>query len=225
MTTTISQCRNKCRVTGLVAGLSVWAALSGVGTLSAGAGFFLGLLVTIMLSSLLIFFGCSGNASEIEMPPEAEARFVPGWVILVAVMALLVWIGLSGVGDLSGFAGFFFAFITMVGLTAFVIWSGRGGADEDDIGFAPVSAPTMLEDQDELSPDAANLQQIKGIGPAIERMLIDSGVTHIGQIADWDEADVEAMAEKLGQWGGRIRNDDWVGQARELVANTRSEAA
>lgn len=249
----------------MVAGLLVWTALSGVGTLSAGAGLFLGLLTMVMLSSVLVFFSCSGSEAEIEMPPEDEARFLPGWVMVIAAMALLVWIGLSGIGDLSGFAGFFFAFITMLGLTTFVIWSSQGGADEDDIGFGPVSAPATLDGQDagqevadavgidrnrglenavklpepvaktvdvgvvdvEADPASvgAGLQQISGIGPAIEGMLNDLGVTTVAQIAAWDDAEAERIAKALGQWGGRLRNDDWIGQARGIIDSPEAGAA
>lgn len=63
-----------------------------------------------------------------------------------------------------------------------------------------------------------DLKRIKGIGPVLEQALHDAGVTTFAQIAAWDAARIDAMTEALGAQGGRIRSDDWVGQARVLAA-------
>ncbi|MDO5643545.1 MAG: hypothetical protein Q4G26_14320 [Paracoccus sp. (in: a-proteobacteria)] len=64
-------------------------------------------------------------------------------------------------------------------------------------------------------PDA--LQDIKGIGPQLEGALNENGVTRFAQIAAWSDADIDHHAALLGRMGGRIRSDDWVGQAALLV--------
>lgn len=67
--------------------------------------------------------------------------------------------------------------------------------------------------------DADDLTRIAGIGPAFARRLKAEGVTRFSQIAGWDDADIEAMDAALST-RGRIRPEDWVGQARGLAAKT-----
>lgn len=61
-----------------------------------------------------------------------------------------------------------------------------------------------------------NLQQIKGIGPAMEKRLKADGVHKFSQIAAWDESTVAAMDEKLNA-RGRIAREGWVAQAKDLT--------
>ena len=268
MVTDGSQLRNRLRITGAVAGLLVWTALSGVGSLSGPAGFALGLLVWWMLTGVLVWATCSGiETGEGEQLPVDEPDGVPGWLLVVLVLALLVWIGLSGVGDMSGAAGFLFALLAIVGLSGIVIWARRGAQDEEvgdhrfamlpdpvepepasetatapapdlpppaeamaealagEVPAVPVAAvePEVLPEPGamaELADTASapdDLKQIKGIGPALEVTLHEAGVTRFAQIAQWDEAAIDAMAARLGSFGGRIRSEDWVGQARALA--------
>lgn len=63
---------------------------------------------------------------------------------------------------------------------------------------------------------AEDLKKIKGIGPKLEQLLQENGVSLIAQIAAWSEVDVAKFDETLGL-DGRIGRDDWVGQARKLA--------
>ena len=60
------------------------------------------------------------------------------------------------------------------------------------------------------------LRRIRGIGPAYQRVLEQSGISRVQQIAAWTDADVVAFAEKLKIRPDRITKDDWVGQAKAL---------
>jgi large subunit ribosomal protein L21 len=60
------------------------------------------------------------------------------------------------------------------------------------------------------------LRRIRGIGPAYQRVLEQSGVTRVQQVAQWTEADVLAFAEKLKIRPDRIIKDAWVSQAQSL---------
>lgn len=250
MTTDSRQVRNKLRITGAIAGLLVWTSLSGVGSLSVQAGLFLGLLTAWMLSALLIWAACSGDTGGREQaPPADEAPGVPGWLLIVIVVSLLIWIGLSGIGEMSGPAGFLFALLAMVGLSGIVIWARHGTPDEElgdhrfamlpdpadppppavaatappsaAVEAAPAPAPAPQPAAAEATPAADgapdDLKRIKGIGPVLEDMLHKAGVTRLAEIAAWDEAAIDAMAARIGPLGGRIRSDDWVGQARALA--------
>ncbi|MCJ8518907.1 NADH-quinone oxidoreductase subunit E [Pseudorhizobium tarimense] len=63
---------------------------------------------------------------------------------------------------------------------------------------------------------AGNLKQISGIGPKLEKVLNDMGVTRVDQIAAWTADEVTRFDEALGL-DGRIDRDDWVGQAKKLA--------
>ncbi|MEI2301678.1 NADH:ubiquinone oxidoreductase [Ensifer sp. MJa1] len=62
---------------------------------------------------------------------------------------------------------------------------------------------------------ADDLKLISGIGPKLEQVLNTKGVRGFADIAAWSEADVARFDDELG-FGGRIKRDDWVGQARAL---------
>lgn len=68
-----------------------------------------------------------------------------------------------------------------------------------------------------------NLKEIKGVGPQLEKLLHDNGVTGFAQIAAWGEAEIDHFAHVIGRMGGRIRSDDWVGQAKLLAAGQDTE--
>ena len=64
------------------------------------------------------------------------------------------------------------------------------------------------------APD--DLKLIVGVGPVLERMLHQLGITTYRQIARWSERDIDDFDAKLPEFPGRIRRDAWVTQAREL---------
>ena len=64
------------------------------------------------------------------------------------------------------------------------------------------------------APD--DLKLIVGVGPVLERMLHQLGVTTYRQIARWSERDIDEFDAKLHEFPGRIRRDGWVTQARAL---------
>jgi len=61
-----------------------------------------------------------------------------------------------------------------------------------------------------------NLQDIVGIGKVFEHALNDLGVYTFAQIAAFDIADVARVNSALKECKGRMEQDDWIGQAREL---------
>ena len=72
------------------------------------------------------------------------------------------------------------------------------------------------------APD--DLKLIVGVGPVLERMLHQLGVTSYRQIARWTERDVVEFDARLHEFPGRIRRDAWVTQARELHQSKYGEA-
>lgn len=68
-----------------------------------------------------------------------------------------------------------------------------------------------------------DLKEIKGVGPALETLLHENGVTSFAQIAGWTDAEIDRHAELIGRMGSRIRSDDWVAQAKVLAAGGSTE--
>jgi large subunit ribosomal protein L21 len=62
-----------------------------------------------------------------------------------------------------------------------------------------------------------DIKLIGGVGPALEKKLIAAGITSLTQIAAWKKADVAKFDEEL-EFHGRIERDEWVAQAKDLVA-------
>lgn len=86
-------------------------------------------------------------------------------------------------------------------------------------GVTPVTSSAV----NNLLIDAAhgpkdNLKEIDGVGPKLELVLNELGVYYFWQIAQWKTEDIEEMDAKLESFRGRIRRDDWVRQAKALVA-------
>ncbi len=48
--------------------------------------------------------------------------------------------------------------------------------------------------------------------------LADLGVRDVYDLATLDEAGVEQLVERMGRFGKRVGAEDWVGQARALLA-------
>jgi predicted flap endonuclease-1-like 5' DNA nuclease len=89
------------------------------------------------------------------------------------------------------------------------------------------SVPAALTDPEpeDVGPGVTDLQvtdldlsAIKGIGPALAARLTELGIRDISDLAKLDEDDVTLVVEYLGRFGVRLVSQDWVGQARRLIA-------
>ena len=63
-----------------------------------------------------------------------------------------------------------------------------------------------------------DLKAIFGVGPALERKLLDAGVKSYRQIASWTASEIAEIEDAVmsGRFSGRIQREDWVGQAKAL---------
>jgi predicted flap endonuclease-1-like 5' DNA nuclease len=77
----------------------------------------------------------------------------------------------------------------------------------------PVSPAVTATDD---APD--DLLRLKGVGPKLNTLLLDLGVTRYAQIAAWTETDVAAIDARLGAFKGRPVRDQWIDQAKYLAA-------
>jgi large subunit ribosomal protein L21 len=71
--------------------------------------------------------------------------------------------------------------------------------------------------------DASNLSLISGVGPAIEKKLRAAGITSWNDIAAWD-ADAIAKWDGELKLSGRATKEEWVDQAKELLAGKAPRA-
>lgn len=122
----------------------------------------------------------------------------------------------------------------------------EGEDNENQTRIEPVSDPAELTDGRDASNDSSreddnsvarsedaatvsgtdralrdDLQQIKGVGPAIEKTLNELGIYRLQQIADMTEYDIDRVAERLKGFHSRIYRENWIGQARELTDRDR----
>lgn len=91
----------------------------------------------------------------------------------------------------------------------------------------PTAEPVATGDGPELldaprGGKADDLKYIKGVGPGIEKKLHDAGIYHYDQIAQWSDADIAVMDDKLS-FRGRIKRDDWIAQAKQLASGEETE--
>ncbi len=70
---------------------------------------------------------------------------------------------------------------------------------------------------------ADDVSLIGGVGPKIKEQLHAEGITSLKQIADMSNEAIFALDEKLGL-KGKTKREDWVEQAKELVAGKAPRA-
>lgn len=78
---------------------------------------------------------------------------------------------------------------------------------------------TVARKQDVDAPgaeDRDNLQEIVGIGKVFEQALHELGIFTFRQIANFDISDIARVNAELKEFKGRMEQDDWIGQAKEL---------
>jgi len=100
--------------------------------------------------------------------------------------------------------------------------AAEGGAEPVAMTPEP-PAPPAAEDKPALlsaarGGQADDLQRIKGVGPKLEAMLHGLGVYHFDQIAGWTPREIAWIDYHLEGFNGRIERDDWVAQAKAVLA-------
>ena len=70
---------------------------------------------------------------------------------------------------------------------------------------------------------ADDLKEIKGIGPALEKLLNDLGIFHYDQIAGWSAAEISWVDNNLQGFKGRVSRDGWTQQAKILATAGETE--
>ncbi|MGF1553006.1 MAG: NADH-quinone oxidoreductase subunit E [Paracoccaceae bacterium] len=96
-------------------------------------------------------------------------------------------------------------------------------AEAEDISAHPAANPSGVGREparlDEAREGGADdLRRLKGVGPKIETVLNRLGIYHFDQIAAWGPEEIDWVDAHIESFSGRITRDDWVGQAKAIVA-------
>ncbi len=88
---------------------------------------------------------------------------------------------------------------------------------------APAPEPAPVPEPEPAPPAAEpagadDLSRIKGLGPKLQALLPQLGITTFAQIAALTDADLADLDTKLGPFAGRPAKDSWVEQAQFLAA-------
>ena len=62
-----------------------------------------------------------------------------------------------------------------------------------------------------------DLKMISGVGPGLEKKLQDAGIKSYAQIAALTDDDIAELEAHVVKFAGRIKRDDWIGQAQQLM--------
>jgi predicted flap endonuclease-1-like 5' DNA nuclease len=62
-----------------------------------------------------------------------------------------------------------------------------------------------------------NLQEIIGIGKVFEHTLHELGIHSFRQLANFGPSDISRVNAELKEFRGRMEQDDWIGQAKDLL--------
>jgi len=87
------------------------------------------------------------------------------------------------------------------------------------VGSLPSAAASPIA-MVESAPESAasdDLKQISGIGPKLEGLLNEAGISRFEQIASLTTAQIADLDDILN-FKGRIERDDWVGQAKRFAS-------
>ena len=83
----------------------------------------------------------------------------------------------------------------------------------------------MVEMTTRTEEEKDDLKMINGIGPALEGKLNAAGFCAYRQIANLTDADVNRLEVEVIHLSGRIRRDDWIGQAKALFVRKYGDKA
>ena len=83
----------------------------------------------------------------------------------------------------------------------------------------------MVEMTTRTEEEKDDLKMINGIGPALEGKFNAAGFCAYRQVANLTDADVNRLEAEVIHLSGRIRRDDWIGQAKALYVRKYGDKA
>ena len=80
----------------------------------------------------------------------------------------------------------------------------------------PMEAKVAKKPSPKRADNKDDLVAIAGIGPALAKKLNSAGIISYAQIAALSDKDIADLEKSIIKFTGRIKRDDWVGQAKKL---------
>jgi predicted flap endonuclease-1-like 5' DNA nuclease len=87
----------------------------------------------------------------------------------------------------------------------------------DALNAARRSADQAVNDSNHSQQENDDLQEIIGIGKVFEHTLHELGIFSFRQIANFGVPDIARLNAELKEFKGRMEQDDWIGQAKDLL--------
>lgn len=107
----------------------------------------------------------------------------------------------------------------MAGVAEIVAVTAQDEVEELEARAAEMEVVPEVEETPAAPADAGDdLSKIKGLGPKLQKLLPELGLSTYAQIAALTDADLDALDAKLGAFAGRPRRDAWVEQAKLLAS-------
>ncbi len=91
------------------------------------------------------------------------------------------------------------------------------------VAEAPVVEKSVAQPTAPVPESPDDLKLISGIGPALEKKLNACGVTSFRELAALSDADIQRI-EAVIKFAGRIRREDWIGQAKARYLQKHSQS-
>lgn len=85
------------------------------------------------------------------------------------------------------------------------------------ISDARKTAAQSTNGKEPAEPERDNLQEIIGIGKVFEHTLHELGIYSFRQLANFGVSDISRVNAELKEFRGRMEQDDWIGQAKDLL--------
>lgn len=213
----------KCWIAAVVTGLLVWLFTAGFGDVALFGGLVLGLITTALFGLFLVWITAGGDHymddlggnGAMQMSSLITQAVAPGADDHQPEPAITAEINAGGNAQLQGDGR------QRPGSSRNDIYGKKAPEDAGPKDSGQKTHVAQAKKEDAATPD--DLKEIKGVGPKLEELLHENGVTRFAQIAGWSETDIDHFAELIGRMGGRIRSDDWIGQARILASGGETE--
>lgn len=205
----MNTCQRNCWIAGGVAGLATMIYLMSIHEYGIFGALIWGVIIGAVVAVILLFVLCSGIKAEPEAPPKRVGTPEPAAKAEPAPEPA-----------------------PEPEPQAAAEPQAAPAAAEPEAAVEPEEKPAEAEPGSAAKPETLSgprggksddLKKIKGVGPKLEGVLNGLGFYHFDQIAAWTDAEVAWVDENLGGFSGRVKRDDWVGQARTLAAGGETE--
>jgi predicted flap endonuclease-1-like 5' DNA nuclease len=110
-----------------------------------------------------------------------------------------------------------FSFVEMTPAEAIDLMFPSVGKVDTKSELAEPKSASQIKPIAQVPASQDNLKLISGVGPGLERKLKDAGITSFAQIVALTDAEIQDLEANVVKFAGRIKRDNWIGQAQQLV--------